>query len=249
MIGSVGEDVILIRGIMLGGTTVVPCGDIGRLIDIGKDTADVFFEGRGNYKVLHDAIRGKAFATGDSVVLHETVPGTHRVYHKGEKGVIRNVVANKGNYHYNVLIDGECVLVRSHLLRKFEDRPMVISELAKYMITTGSGVNYRSVPEWFQPVVNILGGMPKLSQMDPAQLEFIIKKFMEYRRVDCRSDLVANVLFGIQSSASSQQMRNVERNLHGYKEKLDAEWKKLDKIIPIEFQYAALKAYVETQNG
>lgn len=126
---------------------------------------------------------------------------------------------------------------------------MVISELAKHMIAVGSGCNHRSVPEWFQPIVNILGGMPELSKMGQAQLEYIIKKFMEHRRVDCRSDLVANVLFGIQSSASSQQLRVLERSLHGYKEKLDAEWKKLDKIIPIEFQYAALRAFAESQNA
>lgn len=249
MIGEIGEDVIMIRGIMRDGENPIQSGAVGRLVEIyDNGMASVFFDGKGRYKVAADAIRGKAFKTEDEVELHVTVPGINRTYSPGERGVVRNVVAQGGSYHYNVLIDDECVLVRSHLLRKFEASPMVISELAKHMINVGTGCNHRSVPEWFQPIVNTLGAMPKLSQMDPAQLEFIIKKFMEYRRVDCRSDLVANVLFGIQSSASSQQLRILERNLHGYKEKLDAEWKKLDKIIPIEFQYAALKAYAETQN-
>jgi hypothetical protein len=249
MIGYIGEDVIMIRGIMRDGENPIKSGSVGRLVEIYPDKrAAVFFEGKGRYTVLQDAIRGKAFATGDDVMLHDTIPGLHRVFQPGERGVIRSVIAENGNYHYNVFIDGECVLVRSHLLRKFEASSMVISELAKYMISVGSGVNYRSVPEWFQSVVNVLKDTPKLSQMDPAQLEFIIRKFMEYRRVDSRADLVANVLFGIQSSASSTQLRSLEQKLHGYKEKLDIEWKKLDKIIPIEFQYASLRAFAESQN-
>lgn len=249
MIGSVGEDVIMIRGIMRDGENPVKSGSIGRLVEINeRGTAIVFFDGKGRYTVNQDAIRGKAFTIGDSVVLHDTVPALHRVYQKGQKGVIRNVVAENGNYHYNVFIDGECVLVRSHLLRKHVGHPMVISELAKHMINVGSGCNPNTVPEWFQPVVNALKDLPQLSQMGQAQMEFVIKNHMTYRAIDNRRDLVTNVLFVIRACTSHRQLKTMEEKLYGYKEKLDTEWKKLDKIIPIEFQYAALMAYAETLN-
>ena len=249
MIGEIGEDVILIRGIMREGEKQVDAGSVGRLVEIQGDlTASVFFDGKGRYKVSQDAIRGKAFKTGEEVQLNATVHGVFQVYLVGERGVIRNVVAQGNSYHYNVLIGDQCVLVRSHLLRKVEGNPMVISELAKHMIEAGSGVNHREVPEWFQSVVNALRAMPELSKMGRAQLEFVIKTHMQYRRVDNRSDLVSNVLFGIPACTGHQQLRTLEVSLYDYKEKLDAEWKKLNKVIPIEFQYAALRAYSELKN-
>lgn len=249
MIGEIGEDVIMIRGIMRDGENPIQVGAVGRLVELyDSGMVSVFFEGKGRYKVAADAIRGKAFKTGDEVELHVTVPGINRTYSPGERGVVRNVVAQGGSYHYNVLIDDECVLVRSHLLRKFEASPMVISELAKHMINVGSGCNPNTVPEWFQPVVNALKDLPQLSQMGQAQMEFVIKNHMTYRAIDNRRDLVTNVLFVIRACTSHRQLKTMEEKLYGYKEKLDTEWKKLNKIIPIEFQYAALMAYAETLN-
>lgn len=249
MIGSVGEDVIMIRGIMRDGENPIQSGAVGRLVEIyDSGMVSVFFDGKGRYKVAADAIRGKAFKTEDEVELHVTVPGINRTYSPGIRGVVRNVVAQGGSYHYNVLIDDECVLVRSHLLRKFEASPMVISELARHMINVGGGCNPNTVPEWFQPVVSALGNMPELSKMGVAQMEFVIKTHLQYRRVDSRADLVTNVLFGIKACTGPNLLRRVETALYDYKEKLDVEWKKLDKIIPIEFQYAALRAYAETQS-
>ncbi len=39
----------------------------------------------------------------------------------------------------------------------------------------------------------------------------------------------------------------MEERLYVYKEKLELEWKRLDTIMPIEFQFAALKAYAEVK--
>lgn len=242
----IGEDFILSKEILCPGGAHIPAKSVGRLVEIIDDARVVlFFEGRGRVNISRSSIRARAFKVGDRVrIVGEDKFNT--------EGVIEHIWTSASSvYMYRILSKVGHKSYESHALRLVPETvgvPMVISELAKHMIAAGTGCNHRSVPEWFQPIVNTLSAMPKLSQMDPAQLEFIIKKFMEYRRVDCRSDLVANVLFGIQSSASSQQLRNLERSLHGYKEKLDIEWKKLDKIIPIEFQYAALKAYAETQN-
>lgn len=258
MLGSVGEDHILAKEILTFRNGTIPAKAVGRLVEIIDDArVSLHFEGRGRVVVSRCDIMKRSFALGSRVRLVGEFVSKLEPVNKipdGAEGVVVDIwISSSFCYLYRVRFDDNKEISfeasRLRTIPETVEEPMVISELAKHMIAVGTGCNHRSVPEWFQPVVNVLGGMPKLSQMDPAQLEFIIKKFMEYRRVDCRSDLVANVLFGIQSSASSQQMRNVERNLHGYKEKLDAEWKKLDKIIPIEFQYAALKAYVETQNG
>lgn len=123
---------------------------------------------------------------------------------------------------------------------------MVISELAKHMIATGSGVNPNTVPEWFVPVVITLKDIPQLSQMGQAQMEFLIRRYMEVRCCRHRSEIVSNVLFGIPSVCESFELRKIEKDLFGYKALLDTEWKKLNKIIPIEFQYAALSAYAES---
>lgn len=125
---------------------------------------------------------------------------------------------------------------------------MNISELAKHMIEVGSGCNPTTVPEWFQPVVHALKELPQLSQMGHAQMEFVIRNHLIYRSIDNRRDLVTNVLFVIRACTSHPQLRTMESKLYDYKEKLDIEWKKLDKIVPIEFQYAALMAFAEMKN-
>lgn len=125
---------------------------------------------------------------------------------------------------------------------------MTISELAKHMIEVGSGCNPNTVPEWFQPVVHALKDLPQLSQMGQGQMEFVIKNHLTYRSIDNRQDLVTNVLFIIRACTNHPQLRTMETKLYDYKEKLDIEWKKLDKVIPMEFQYAALKAFAEMNN-
>ena len=123
-----------------------------------------------------------------------------------------------------------------------------MNPITKYLINVGSGCSPNTVPEWFQPVVNALKDLPQLSQMGQAQMGFVIKNHMTYRAIDNRRDLVTNVLFVIRACTSHRQLKTMEEKLYGYKEKLDVEWKKLNKIIPIEFQYAALMAYAETLN-
>ena len=76
MIGEIGEDVIMIRGIMRDGENPIQVGAVGRLVELyDSGMVSVFFEGQGRYKVATDAIRGKAFKIGDEVELHVTVPG------------------------------------------------------------------------------------------------------------------------------------------------------------------------------
>lgn len=194
MIGSIGEDHILVKEVLMPWGNPIPSNSVGRLVEILDDARVVLhFEDRGRVMISRCAIRLR------------TIPENVEV-------------------------------------------PMIISELAKHMIEAGTGVNHRAVPEWFQSTVSVLRAMPELSKMGQAQMEFVIKSHMEYRRVDNRADLVANVLFGIQSCAGNPQLRTMERKLHSYKDKLDTEWKKLNKIVPIEFQYAALRAYAEMLN-
>lgn len=191
------------------------------------------------------------FQVGDEVVISKKLdlPGGWRPLEVGSIGRLVEPI----DHGWKVFFDGRgsfAVLQEylKPLSRQTFEVPMVISELAAHMIDAGTGVNHRTLPEWFQSVANALRAMPELSKMGRAQMEFVIKTHMEYRRVDNRADLVANVLFGIQSCAGSHQLRTMEQKLHGYKEKLDTEWKKLNQIIPIEFQYAALRAYAEMLN-
>ncbi len=123
---------------------------------------------------------------------------------------------------------------------------MNISELAKHMITAGSGCNPNTVPRWFTNVVKSLKELPQLSQMGEAQMEFVIKNHMANRVIDNLTDLVANVMFVIQAHPTAD-IRKMEERLYVYKEKLELEWKRLDTIMPIEFQFAALKAYAEVK--
>lgn len=245
MLGSVGEDHILAKEILTFKNGTLPAKAVGRLVEIIDDARVVLhFEGRGRVVVSRCDIRPRSFAVGERV----RILGADKF---NTEAVIDDIWTSASSvYMYRVMTKLGHKSYESHHLRKVETVgvPMVISELAKHMINVGSGCNPNTVPEWFQPVVNALKDLPQLSQMGQAQMEFVIKNHMTYRAIDNRRDLVTNVLFVIRACTSHRQLKTMEEKLYGYKEKLDTEWKKLNKIIPIEFQYAALMAYAETLN-
>lgn len=239
----IGEDLILWRdGVSLNGFHI-PAKSVGRLVEIlGEHRVALFFEGIGRAKVPVTAIRMPSFKVGQRVLVKAQ-----------GAGIITEIwVSSAPTYMYRVRLDSGSDLAYEapslHHIPEPTGVPMEISELVKHMIATGTGVSYQSVPEWFQSIVNVFRTMPELHKMGQAQMEFVIRKHMEYRRIDSRADLVTNVLFGVQSSLTNPALRTIEPKLHVYKEKLDIEWAKLNKLIPVEFQYAALRAYAETLN-
>lgn len=239
----IGQDLILSKNVIYPKNLPVEAKSVGRLVEVIDDIGVVlFFEGRGRVNVPVTSISWPTFKVGQRVYVRE-----HGA------GVVTEIwVSSAPIYMYRVRLDsGSDPAYEASRLRRIPETtgvPMNISELAKHMIDAGSGCNPNSVPEWFQPVVNALKDLPQLSQMGQAQMEFVIKNHMTYRAIDNRRDLVTNVLFVIRACTSHRQLKTMEEKLYGYKEKLDTEWKKLDKIIPIEFQYAALMAYAETLN-
>ena len=254
MIGNIGEDVIISLQIDIGRESIAP-GTVGRLVEIFNEKhCSVMFDGRGKVKVHRDCIRKKNFSTGDRVRLVTQVeaPGGGLLVAPGTEGrVVKCWISSSIKYLYSVAFPGDMTVnFEAHQLRHIAEieGDMNINELAKYMVHIGGGCNPNSVPEWFRPVVRALNDMPQLSQMGPAQMEFVITRHMEYRCINTRDDLVANVLFGISVSAGHPQIKTMWDKLHAYRDKLNIEWKKLDKLIPIDFQYAALRAYAETLN-
>lgn len=242
MLGSIQEDHILAKDVTVPGG-VIAAGGVGRLVEIIDDARVVLlFEGRGRILVSRCDILKRVYSPGQRV----------RVVRDGQDGGIGIVDAiwtsSSSVYMYRVRFDtGGVGSYESHYLRRIAEtveKPMNISELAKHMISVGSGCNPSTVPPWFQSVVKSLKELPQLSQMGQAQMEFVIKNHMSNRVVDTTTDLVANVMFIIQAHPS-HELRKMEERLYGYQEKLNAEWKKLNVIIPVEFQYAALKAYAE----
>lgn len=257
MVGSLDDDVITTKVIYAEPHwRDIPAGSVGRLVEeVGAKSWMVFFEGRGRMLVTNDCLRKKTFKVGDHVVLPKeyTFPGILGcTIGAGSHGVVTEVwVSASFTYMYRVrFLHSIETSFESHHLRyaKEVETPMVISELAKHMINVGSGCNPNTVPEWFQPVVNALKDLPQLSQMGQAQMEFVIKNHMTYRAIDNRRDLVTNVLFLVRACTSHRQLKTMEEKLYAYKEKLEIEWKKLDKPIGIEYQYAAMMAYAETLN-
>lgn len=247
MIPEIGEDCILSKDILIhsreGG--VIQAKSVGRLVDIINESRVVlFFEGRGRVETHKTSIRPISFPLGHRVSV---IQGCQEI----GVGVIDSIWTSASSvYMYRVKFDnGGDGAYESCRLRNLPETvgvPMVISELAKHMISVGSGCNPNTVPAWFTNVVRSLKELPQLSQMGQAQMEFVIKNHMANRVIDNTTDLVANVLFIIQAHPT-HELRKMEERLYGYKEKLEAEWKRLDKIIPIEFQFAALKAYAETK--
>lgn len=241
----IGQDFIISKEVtvshLLGRT--IPVRSVGRLVEIIDDARVIlFFEGRGRVTVSRSQIRQHAFALGQRVLALELDSEIGR-------GVIDDIWTSASSvYMYRVQFDdghtGAYESCRLRLIPETVEVPMNISELAKHMIAVGKGCNPNTVPPWFTNVVKSLKELPKLSQMDPEQLEFVIKNHMANRVIDNNTDLVANVLFVIQAHPSIE-LRKMEERLYGYKEKLETEWKRLDKLVPIEFQFAALKAYAE----
>ena len=252
MIGNIGEDIIISHRVHYGLSGILP-GTIGRLVEDHNDKhCSVMFEGLGKVKVHKDCIRKKTFSMGDRVrILAPLVaPGGAPLLEAGSEGRVLNCrVSSSIKYSYLVEFpDNLRIYFEAHQLRHIAEieGDMNINELAKYMVHIGGGCNPNSVPEWFRPVVRALNDMPQLSQMGPAQMEFVIRRHLEYRSIDNREDLVANVLLTIRAHVAHNHLKTTEEKLYGYKSKLEVEWKKLDKIVPIEFQYAALRAYAET---
>lgn len=245
MIGSVGDEVLTCKHVHLE-NSVLPPSTKGVLLSIGGNCCNVSFGKLGSAVIPTDYLRQKSFAVGDSVIVRNEI-SAGGIPIKGDTGVVIGVIANNKKYLYLVRLDTrrlDTYLEAYHLCTHKQEVPMVISELAKHMINVGGGVNPNTVPPWFTSVVKALGNIPKLSEMEPEQMEYIIKNHMSNRVVNTPTDLVANVLFTLQSYPTPE-LRKMEERLYGFKASLEKEWKALDKIVPIEFQYAALKAYAE----
>lgn len=242
MIPGFGQDCILSKDLSLpreGG--VIPAGSIGRLVEIiDEKRVTLFFEGRGRVEVHVMSIRPIMFSAGESVYIVDR-DGTRT------EGVIEDIwISSTPSYIYRIHSKGAYKSYEHSFLRKIETlgEPMVISELAKALISRGQSLSPQDVPEWFRTVILSIRTMPDIGKMSQDQVEFLIKNHMSNRVIDNTTDLVANVMFVLQANPTYEH-RKMEERLYGYKAKLDAEWKKLGKVVPIEYQYAALKAYAE----
>ena len=238
MIGEAGDGVILREGAKTGFSQLE-----GQLVAVGDLTSAVFFEGRGTVAVPNSWILPKKFSKGDEVVLLQDTLSLWGPLKKGGSGVIKAIATDGPEYSYAVEITPAHTIYCKASQIGLKGVSMNIAELARHLIA-----GKRDVPVWFKPVAEALKDLPDLSSLQHDQMEFIIRRHMENRRIDTREDLVANVMFDLRVSAGHNQIHKLAESLHDYKAKLIVEWKKLGRIVPIEFQYAALRAYAETRN-